>query len=58
MYPNRYECEPRKRKAYLEACDLIEVYGLQRNQWNYLKCGINRIEMKEIWKTATMDMSG
>lgn len=57
-YPNRYELEPRKRKPYEVACDLIAVYGATRKQFNYKLYGINRREMKEIWNTAERDMSG
>ena len=57
MYANRYELEPRKRKLYEEACDLIEVYGLPRTFLNYKgKC--NREELKEIWNFAIADCEG
>jgi len=58
IYPIRYEAEPQKRKAYTEACDMIAVYGIPRNEWDYHKFGINRIDMKEIWNFATKDMEG
>lgn len=58
IYPNRYEREPSKRAAYLDACDMISVYGVPRRQWNYLQFGIDRIAMKEIWGFATKDMAG
>ncbi len=58
MYPNRYEHEPRKRRAYLDACAKIEIYGIERCHWNYLILGINRIEMKEVWANAQKDIKG
>ena len=58
IYPRRYELEPRKRKAYEVACDLIAIYGLPRTSFNSKLLGINRVEMKEIWNTATVDMNG
>ena len=58
IYPKRYIQEPRKRKAYCEACDLIAVYGIERCHWNYRVHGICRTEMKEIWNTASADMNG
>lgn len=58
IYPNRYEREPAKRKAYRDACDMIAVYGVSRKNWNYLAFGLNRIEMKEVWGFAEKDMNG
>ncbi len=58
LYANRYEYEQQKRKAYIDACDMISVYALPRNKWNYLKFGIDRIAMKEVWNTAMKDMAG
>lgn len=58
IYPRRYENEPRKRKAYCEACDLIAIYGAERKSFNYIMFGICRTEMKEIWNFATKDMGG
>ena len=58
IYPKRYTSEPRKRKAYCEACDLIAVYGTERRHWNYKAHHLCRTEMKEIWSTAEADMNG
>lgn len=58
IYPKRYTSEPRKRKAYCEACDMIAVYGIKRNHWNYKAFDISRSEMKEIWSKADADMNG
>lgn len=58
LYPNRYEKEPRKRAAYLVVCDLIAVYGIPRNQFDYRRFNLNRIEMKEIWSFAEADLNG
>ena len=58
IYPRRYELEPRKRKAYCEACDLIAIYGIPRKQWKYKKYDISKTEMAEIWDRATVDMLG
>ena len=58
IYPSRYILEPRKRKAYCVACDLIAVYGVSRKSFNYRIFHISRTEMKEIWNFATVDMGG
>lgn len=54
----RYECEPRKRKAYLDAFDVISMYGIKRKDWNYKKFDISLSEMKEIWAFAFRDVEG
>ena len=58
IYPNRYECEPRLRAAYIVACDLIAVYGAPRNSFDYKNFNLNRREMKEVWGFALNDMTG
>ena len=58
MYPNRYEKEPRKRKPYEEAYDMITIYGLERKAFNYKKYRLSRTEMKEIWAFAKADAQG
>lgn len=58
IYPNRYENEPSKRKAYTDAFDCISVYGIPRKLWDYHKFGLNRPEMKEVWNTAEKDFEG
>lgn len=58
IYPNRYENEPNKRKAYQDAYDCIVIYGIPRRNWNYKKFGLDRIEMKEVWATAEKDAQG
>lgn len=54
----RYECEPRKRKAYLDAFDAISIYGIKRKEWNYKRFNISSREMKEIWNFASRDVEG
>lgn len=58
IYPDRYEKEPRKRKAYEVACDFIGIYGLPRKEFDYQQYGLNRVEMKEVWDRAEKDMQG
>lgn len=58
IYPSRYIREPRKRKAYCDACDMISIYGMERKFWNYKRFGLCRTEMKEIWAFAKADMEG
>lgn len=58
IYPNRYKAEPRKRKAYEEACDMISVYGIPKRNWNYRIYNISKREMNEIWGYAQKDMQG
>lgn len=57
LYPDRFSNEPRKRRVYEEACDLIMVYGLPRTALQY-KGVVSKIEMKQIWNTAVNDLSG
>ena len=56
--PNRYEKEPRKRAAYINAFESISIYGMERQQWNYISFGLCRTEMKEIWAFALLDAQG
>ena len=58
IYPRRYVNEPRKRRAYEEACDMVAIYGLPRKMFRYWIFNISRTEMKEIWNFAVVDMNG
>lgn len=58
IYPDRYNREPRKRKAYCDAFDCIAIYGIKRNQWKYKLFNIDRAEMKDIWAIAQNDVMG
>ena len=55
VYAPRYLAEPRKRKAYVIAYDLIAVYGLPRRAFDYKSLHLCRSEMKDIWEKATKD---
>ena len=58
IYPKRYYGEPKKRAAYIEAFDLISIYGAERHHWNYKALHLCRKEMKEIWALAEKDAQG
>lgn len=58
-YPNRYEHEPRKRKVYESACDMInyttsEIVYFLRIEFK----DVNKSEMEEIWNVAYRDING
>ena len=56
IYPRRYLSEPRKRRAYEVACDLIYIYGGRRSDF---RCGgITKSESREIFNTALTDLRG
>ena len=54
IYPARYLKEPRKRKYYTIACDLIAIYGLGRKWWKTPE--LSEDEAREVWKLAKKDM--
>lgn len=56
--PSRYYSEPRLRKAYCEAFDLITIYGVDRKCFDYKRFGLNKVEMKQIWAFAQNDAEG
>ena len=57
IYPRRYIYEPRKRKAYCEACDLVGIYGcLEKSKLKHLDLCAS--EITEIWQFAVKDMHG
>jgi len=52
---NRYEKEPRKRRAYLRACDIVFLGG-ERRFWKHPD--LDQKEAEEVWKNARRDVLG
>ena len=58
IYPNRYISEPRKRKAYEVACDIIYIYGGSIKNFRHETLNIDFAESEEIFSYALKDMKG
>lgn len=59
IYPCRYQYDTKKRRAYINAFDLLENNPtMERKSWDYISLGLCRQEMKEVWASALADVQG
>ncbi len=58
IYPKRFEKEPRKRKAYCYAYDLIAIYGAKKMNFTNCDFDLTEDEANEIWSFASRDING
>ena len=56
--PMRFELEPRKRSAYVVACEMISIYGAKSTSFPVSRFDVTASEARSIWQIALKDMRG